>query len=117
MTTPRTEPSAANASRAFINEARRLLVDEYLPKIERSVEKLTDDKIWWRANEESNSIGNLMLHLSGNARQWIVCGLGGATDDRQRQREFYAREGVARAGVFTGLKTKGADAADRERGG
>jgi len=46
-----------------------------LPKIERCLEKLTDEQIWWRANEESNSIENLTLHLSGNVRQWIIAGI------------------------------------------
>ena len=41
-----------------------------------------------RPNENSNSVGNLVLHLCGNARQWIVSGLGGQADVRQRQREF-----------------------------
>jgi uncharacterized damage-inducible protein DinB len=111
MTTPRTEPNAANTSKAFINEARRLLVDEYLPKIERCVEKLTDDQIWWRPNPESNSIGNLLLHLSGNARQWIVSGLGGATDERRRQSEFDAQEGIARAELLATLRTTVAEVA------
>jgi uncharacterized damage-inducible protein DinB len=44
--------------------------------------------VWWRANPESNSIGNLLLHLAGNVRQWIISGVGGATDERRRQQEF-----------------------------
>src|SRR5258705_9373907 len=90
------EDSSFDISHAFIREAQRLLVEEYLPKIERCVEKLTDEQVWWRPNPESNSIGNLLLHLCGNARQWIVCGLGDATDERQRQTEFDAREGIPR---------------------
>ena len=65
-------------SRAFIACASEFLLGDYLPKIERCLEKLTDEQIWWRANEESNSIGNLILHLCGNARQWIICGVGGS---------------------------------------
>jgi hypothetical protein len=63
-----------NAERAFIGSARHFLSTEYLPKIERCLEQLNDDQIWWRANPESNSIGNLVLHLCGNARQWIIAG-------------------------------------------
>jgi uncharacterized damage-inducible protein DinB len=87
------EPGVA---RAFIQKARELLREEYLPKLERCVERLTDEEVWWRPNPESNSIGNLLLHLSGNARQWIVSGLGGATDGRQRQTEFDEREIIPR---------------------
>ena len=77
--------------RAFITKARALLLTEYLPKIERCLEQLSDTDVWWRANAESNSIGNLLLHLQGNARQWIISGVGGATDRRVRQQEFDER--------------------------
>jgi uncharacterized damage-inducible protein DinB len=75
---------------AFLTEARRLLSQEYLPKIERCLERLDDGAVWWRPNAASNSIGNLLLHLAGNARQWIVAGIGGAEDGRARQTEFDA---------------------------
>ena len=94
MTTPNSE---MDVSQTFIQRARQHLTDEYLPKIERCLERLTDEQIWWRSSPESNSIGNLVLHLSGNARQWIVCGLGGETDMRQRQTEFDERRTIPRA--------------------
>jgi uncharacterized damage-inducible protein DinB len=80
-------------ARAFTEEARRLLAEDYLPKIERCLERLTDEQIWWRANPDSNSVANLLLHLAGNARQWIVAGVGGAEDRRERQTEFDAGKG------------------------
>ena len=80
-------------ARAFIGEARRLLSADYLPKIERCLERLTDEQVWWRANADSNSVGNLLLHLAGNARQWIVSGVGGGRDARERQAEFDAGRG------------------------
>jgi uncharacterized damage-inducible protein DinB len=104
MTTPRAQ-SNVDVSPAFINEARRLLVEEYLPKIERCFEQLSDAQIWWRPNPESNSIGNLLLHLSGNARQWILCGLGGELDQRQRQTEFDERDGIPRDELLQKLRT------------
>ena len=75
---------------ALIALSRRYL-REYLTKIRLSVSVLDDHVIWARPNESSNSIGNLMLHLAGNARQWIVSGLGGAPDARDRQSEFDQR--------------------------
>jgi len=72
------------------------MLGDYLPKIERCLEKLTDEQIWWRANEESNSIGNLILHLCGNARQWIICGVGGQPDHRNRDSEFEQRDIITR---------------------
>jgi uncharacterized damage-inducible protein DinB len=89
---------------AFIKKARSLLLTDYLPKIERCVEKLTDEKVWWRSGEESNSIGNLILHLCGNARQWIVSGIGGATDTRARQSEFDERSLIPRAELLLNLQ-------------
>lgn len=82
--------------REFIARSRYHLAEEFLPKIERCVDLLSDEQIWWRPNAESNSIGNLMLHLSGNARQWIVSGLGVASDDRDRDSEFAQREVISR---------------------
>lgn len=100
---------AANVSPAFIDQARKYLGDEYLPKIERCLEQLSDEQIWWRANEQSNSIGNLLLHLSGNARQWIVCGLGGANDARVRQQEFDERRVIPRVELLETVRQTLAD--------
>src|SRR5258705_9962646 len=91
-------------SAAFIAQSRELLARDYLPKIQRCVESLEDEDIWWRANDESNSIGNLLLHLSGNVRQWIVSGLGGAADHRQRQTEFDERSIIPKSELLTRLR-------------
>ena len=103
------ETAPTDVSQAFVQKARELLKQEYLPKIERCVEKLTDEQVWWRANPESNSIGNLLLHVSGNARQWIVCGLGGASDKRQRQTEFDERNVIPRDELLARVRTTVAD--------
>lgn len=89
-------PSASGAAlaRGFLDESRRRLRDEYLPKIAHVVTLLDADDLWWRPNRNSNSIGNLLLHLDGNLRQWIVHGVGGAPDVRDRDAEFAARRGV-----------------------
>jgi uncharacterized damage-inducible protein DinB len=89
---------------AFLKESRTLLVGDYLPKIERCVTLLTDEQIWWRANSASNSIGNLLLHLSGNVRQWIVVGLGGAVDERDRDAEFAQRDVIRRDELLARLR-------------
>ena len=92
-------------ARAFIACANQFLHGDYLPKIERCLEKLSDEQIWWRANEESNSIGNLILHLCGNARQWIVCGVGSEPDKRNRDAEFEQRDVIPRAELLTLLRS------------
>jgi uncharacterized damage-inducible protein DinB len=89
---------------AFIEKSRYYLQQEYLPKIERCVEKLSDEDLWWRPNEPSNSVGNLLLHLAGNVRQWIVSGVGGADDVRQRQQEFDEREQLPREVLIAQLR-------------
>jgi uncharacterized damage-inducible protein DinB len=72
----------------FIIKSRSLLVSDLLPKIRRCLASLSEDQIWWRPNSTSNSIGNLVLHLDGNVRQWILSGVGGLPDQRVRQQEF-----------------------------
>jgi uncharacterized damage-inducible protein DinB len=72
----------------LLNETRRRLFEEGVTRIEKCLNMLDEGQIWYRPNEQSNSIGNLVLHLCGNVRQWIVSGLGNAIDTRQRQQEF-----------------------------
>jgi uncharacterized damage-inducible protein DinB len=90
--------------RTFIASSRAYFAADYLPKIERCLDLLTDEQIWWRANPQSNSIGNLLLHLSGNVRQWIVCSLGGASDQRDRDSEFAERIIIPRDELLARLK-------------
>jgi uncharacterized damage-inducible protein DinB len=101
----------ADISRAFIDQSRRLLTDSYLPRIERAVEGVPTEHVWWRANPQSNSIGNLILHLNGNVRQWIISGLGGEKDMRTRQREFEAQTCADVSELLRELRTtvEGAD--------
>jgi uncharacterized damage-inducible protein DinB len=71
--------------------------------------KLSVDQIWARGNENENAVGNLILHLCGNARQWMVSGLGGAPDVRVRDREFLT-EGGFTAEELTALLRETIDA-------
>lgn len=94
----------SDIGKAFIARSRYHLAEDFLPKIERCLEKLSDEQVWWRANEQSNSIGNLVLHLCGNAHQWIVCGVGDGTDGRDRDAEFAQREIVPRDSLLSLLR-------------
>jgi len=87
----------------FIAQSRRYLASEYPTKIQRCLDVLPPGAIWRRDDDASNSIGNLLLHLSGNIRQWIVSGVGGAPDVRQRSVEFDAREGDDGAALMESL--------------
>lgn len=81
---------------AFIEQAVRHLTVDFLPKIGECLGRLSDEQIWWRPNEVSNSCGNLILHLCGNVRQWILSGVGGQPDVRKRSLEFSQREPLGR---------------------
>ena len=87
-------------STLFLTEARFHLMEQYLPWLRACLDKLTEDEVWWRANEQSNSAGNLILHLCGNVRQWIIHGVGGAHDVRQRSGEFAERGPIPKADLL-----------------
>lgn len=84
---------------ALIAEARRRIAGESLPRILRCIEELSDEAIWRRPNESVVSVGNLVLHLAGNVRQWIGSGLGGAPDERTRDAEFAEQGPMPREGL------------------
>ena len=77
----------------FLERSRHYLGVEYPAKIRAAALTVPPDRLWWRANESSNSVANLLLHLTGNVRQWIVSGVGGASDVRHRDQEFAALGG------------------------
>jgi uncharacterized damage-inducible protein DinB len=87
---PDLAPSPAAFGRALLAEAERRLFEESLPRLRSCLAQLSEEEIWRRPNESLSAVGNLVLHLAGNARQWIVSGLGGAADGRDRGAEFAA---------------------------
>jgi len=80
--------TAQQLTHALTEEVHRRLIGESLPRIEKCLTELTEEEIWYRPNEHSNSVGNLVLHLCGNVSQYVLSGLGGKPDLRQRQQEF-----------------------------
>jgi hypothetical protein len=96
--------SAAEISRAFLQESRRRLRREYLPKLRDAVSGMSATDLWWRPNPRSNSIGNLLLHLNGNVRQWILAGVARRADRRDRDAEFAARGGIAPRALLAQLE-------------
>jgi uncharacterized damage-inducible protein DinB len=77
----------------FLNCSAEKLA-ELCRRIETCLGKLTPDQVWMRGAENQNAVGNLVLHLTGNVRQWILSGVGGAPDNRIRDEEFAARGGM-----------------------
>ncbi|MFC2170987.1 DinB family protein [Calditrichota bacterium] len=86
--------NAESLDQALAVEAVDKLLNFYLPWIKKAVSSLNEEDVWTRPNEKSNSIGNLLLHLNGNVRQWIIHGLGGIDNYRQRDLEFSTRDGI-----------------------
>lgn len=95
------QSSGVDIGGQYLAYCRRRLVQEYLPRIRRCLDVLSDEDIWWRAHETDNSIGNLLLHLSGNMRQWIISGIGGVPDVRERAKEFSERHSISKQELWT----------------
>jgi hypothetical protein len=76
--------------RAYIEVARRHMADR-VGRIKHCVDQLDDSQVWWRPDESMNSIANILLHLCGNLRQWIISGVGNVPDVRDRPGEFSER--------------------------
>lgn len=96
--------TSVDTSQYFLEQARWYFASSYLPKIEHCLAQLTDETVWQRANEASNSIGNLILHLSGNVQQWIVGGVGNLPYHRDREHEFGERGNFTREELLARLK-------------
>lgn len=88
----------------FVNACAATL-EQLCRRIETCIDKLTPEQIWTRHGENENAPGNLVLHLTGNVRQWILSGVGGAPDIRERDREFDARGGLEISGLKEGLRS------------
>ena len=99
-----------SSDRLFLDYSARKL-RQYAGRIEDCLGRLNEEQIWARGAESENAVGNLVLHLAGNVRQWIVAAVGGRPDIRQRDAEFAARGGVA------GIRPGGTVARNRGRSG
>jgi len=84
----------SNLSSLFLNFSRHKLLEQYWPRQKSCVESLTEEQIWWRPNDASNSVGNLLLHLNGNLRQWLVASFDHLDDTRDRPAEFNQRDRI-----------------------
>ena len=100
---------ATHLASLFLAASRHYLSLEYPAKLRRAVQALPADRLWMRPNEESNSVGNLLLHLTGNIRQWIVAGVGNEPFTRHRDAEFAARGGASAEELLAELERTLAD--------
>ena len=95
----------ATVADQFIDNAIDIILNKSYPRIVKCLGELSDDEIWRRPNENLASIGNLILHLCGNVRQWIITGIGGAKDVRERWKEFDEKGPLPRADLINRLNS------------
>ena len=87
----------------FLAHSRKKLFTEWWPRLQATVAPLGEEQLWWRPNQASNSIGNLLLHLNGNVRQWIVASFNRQEDARNRPAEFEEKSGGPPSAVLARL--------------
>ncbi len=83
-------------AQTVVADVRKRVVSGYPAQVRMALDSLTDEQIWWRANESSNSIGNLVLHVCGSTRHFLGRGVGGSDYRRDRPREFAEKGPVTR---------------------
>lgn len=105
------EPTAHEMATAVTNAAADEL-GSAVQKIRHCLKQLTDEQVWWRPAPSMNSIANLILHLCGNVRQWIISGVGRAEDTRDRPREFSEQGPIPKDELLQRLETTIAEAGD-----
>ncbi len=89
--------------RLFLDFSARKL-QQLSERIETCLNQLDGERIWARGGDNENAVGNLVLHLCGNVRQWIVSGAGGRPDVRDRDTEFAVRGGRSAAELTKALR-------------
>ena len=89
---------------ASIKDNASLRMRDSIRMIEKSLSYFNDDETWQKPNAELNSMANLLLHLSGNIRQYIISSLGKMPDIRQRDLEFSTSTGQSKEEVLQELK-------------
>ena len=87
-------------SRITLEALRNRITRIFPAQVRAAVEGLTEDQLWWRPNESSNSIGNLVLHISGSLDHYLNRGLGEFQYDRDRDAEFAERRRIPKAEVM-----------------
>ena len=102
----------AELAQLFLAFSRNKLLNQFWPRLKACVEPMTVEQVWWRPNEASNSVGNLILHLNGNMTQWLVASFNKDEDKRNRPAEFSAQGGLTAAEL---LERLGATIAEAEK--
>ena len=95
--------SQKDTAALFLEQSLKLMFTESWSRLRATVEPLSEEQLWWRPNQASNSIGNLLLHLNGNVRQWIVASFNRQEEQRNRPAEFREKSGGPSSAVLAVL--------------
>jgi Protein of unknown function (DUF1572) len=74
-------------------------------RIIHAVYQLNDKQIWHRSTSNSNSIGVILQHISGNLHQWVCSAIGGEAFERNRPHEFKDDNIVPQKEVIQNINT------------
>ena len=85
------------------SEFNRRVQEEGFERIKKCLSFFSEEEVWQRPNENTVSVANLILHLSGNVRQWICAGLGGLPDTRKRDLEFSMTSGYSKQELIANI--------------
>lgn len=94
-----------NAYHQTVKDSAAQYFNEYLGKIEAAFERLSEEQVWQRPNDASNSMGNQVLHLCGNIGQYAIASLGQREDIRERDLEFATDGGLSKAALLEKLRS------------
>src|SRR5215467_12812037 len=100
-----TTGTAQDSAGEFLEASNVFLKSDFMPRLLHCVNQFSEADLWWRPNESSNSVGNMMLHLVGNLRQWNVEALGGIPTYRDRDAEFAERGPISKAELIAKLES------------
>jgi uncharacterized damage-inducible protein DinB len=101
-----------NVATEFVEQCISIVEAKSTPKIIKCLDQLTEDQVWMRPNKASNSVGNILLHLCGNMRQYVISGLGGQPDIRERDLEFSTKDGFRKEELLVKLNKTVQEAMD-----
>jgi len=73
----------------FLDHSARKL-SQMVDLVQACLAQLSDGQVWQRGGAHENAVGNLIMHLCGNVRQWIMHGAANEPDVRKREAEFSA---------------------------
>jgi uncharacterized damage-inducible protein DinB len=84
----------------IVKEFERRIFEESYSRIFKCLSLLSEESIWFAPNNQIPTVGNLILHLCGNARQWVLSGIGDAVDNRNRDQEFVVQQNIRKSDLI-----------------